>query len=178
MVSRHTNHQPLSIRLSTVGSFLLLAAALHASAGPAVEPRTACELLTKKEVAVVQGEPFAAARLTAVGAKSQCFYELPSFVKSVSVDVLRDDAQGYWQEHFSKEAQARRDKKREGKRRKDGPRFITGIGREAYWTGNRTGSLYVFDGDSVLRVSVGGAGTEAEKIERTRKLAAKALKRL
>jgi hypothetical protein len=180
MVSRNSNREPMSIRLSTIGGVVLLAAALHVSAGPAVEPRTACELLTKKEVAAVQGEPFSAAKLTANGAKSQCFYELPSFVKSVSVDVLRDGAARYWEENFSEEAQERRDEEREeeGEKKKDGPRFVKGIGREAYWTGNSTGSLYVFAGDTVLRVSVGGAGTTAEKIERTRKLAAKALKRL
>jgi hypothetical protein len=154
------------------------AAAVHISARPADGPPSACDLLSKKEVAAVQGEPFSDTKLTSVGGKSQCFYELPSFVKSVSVDVLRDGAGEYWREHFSKEAQAKRDKKREGKRRKDGPKFVSGVGQEAFWTGNRTGSLYVFRGDAVLRISVGGGGTEAEKIARTKKLAAKALRRL
>lgn len=156
----------------------LVAASAHASARTAAEPRSACDLLTKKEVAAVQGEAYAKTTLTGAVAKSQCFYELPSFVSSISVDLLREDAAGYWRQNFSKEAQAKRDAAREGKRKKDGPKRVTGVGREAYWTGNRTGSLYVFDGDAVLRISVGGPGTESEKIARSKKLAAKALRRM
>ncbi|HET7710461.1 MAG TPA: hypothetical protein VFL80_00885, partial [Thermoanaerobaculia bacterium] len=120
------------------------------------------------------------ARLSSVGAKSQCFYELPSFVKSVSVDVLREGAASYWQENFSRDAQAKRDAARaeKKKRKKDGPKAIKGVGKEAFWTGNRTGSLYVFNGRAVLRVSVGGPGTEEQKIARSKKLALKALRRL
>lgn len=153
----------------------LFALAAHVDARPA---RNACQLLTKEEVAAVQGEPYSGATLSNIGPTSQCFYELPLFVNSVSVDVLREDAAGYWRQNFSREAQARRDAARAGKRKKDGPKPVPGIGREAYWTGNRTGSLYVFKGNAVLRISVGGPGTEEEKIARARKLASKALRRL
>lgn len=54
-----------------------------------------------------------------------------------------------------------------------------GLGDAAVWSGDAAaGALYVLRGDTVLRVSVGGAGTADEKIARSKKLAARALKRL
>jgi hypothetical protein len=164
--------------LTVILSTLLFVSAAHASERPEGEPRTACELLSVEEVAAVQGEPFSKATPSTRGARSQCFYQLPSFVNSVSVDVLREGAAAYWEENFSKAAQARRDAARAGKRKKDGPKPVSGVGREAMWTGNRTGSLYVFTGDAVVRVSVGGGGTEAEKIARTKALALSAVNRV
>ena len=59
------------------------------------------------------------------------------------------------------------------------PKRVRGVGDEAFWVGNRlAGSLYVRKGSAVLRVSVGGAGTEEEKIEKSKALAKRALKRL
>ncbi|MEO8378583.1 MAG: hypothetical protein ABI779_02855 [Acidobacteriota bacterium] len=165
-----------------IATLLLVSAAAHVSARPAarpaVSPRTACDLLTKSEVAAVQGEAYAKTSLTNTGAKSQCFYELPSFVNSVSLDILRDDAATYWRRNFGEEREENEEAEREGKGKEAGPKVIRGIGREAFWTGNRTGSLYVFNGRAVLRISVGGPGTEAEKIARSKKLAANALRRM
>jgi hypothetical protein len=56
---------------------------------------------------------------------------------------------------------------------------VPGAGEEAFWTGDpRTGSLYVLDGDVVLRVSVGGVADEAERLQRSLILAKAALERL
>jgi hypothetical protein len=41
-----------------------------------------------------------------------------------------------------------------------------------------SGALYVLKGNSIVRISVGGKGSEDEKIERSRKLAAIALRKL
>jgi hypothetical protein len=56
---------------------------------------------------------------------------------------------------------------------------VEGIGDEAFWTGNRVGgALFVLKGNAYLRISVGGAGDQAAKIEKSKTLAASALKQL
>ena len=57
-------------------------------------------------------------------------------------------------------------------------RFDT-FGDEAFWTGNPlVGALYVLKDDSYLRISIGGAEEASVKIQKTKALAQKALKRL
>jgi len=127
----------------------------------------ACHVLTKREVAAVQGETWTAAKLTTHDDVSQCFYQLPTFTKSVSVDVIRNGRE-FWKEHVEEhEAEGHP------------PREIKGLGDEAIWAGGKvSGSLYVRKRDVVLRVSVGGPFDEKQKLERAKKLAAKALKRM
>jgi len=134
----------------------------------------ACHVLSKQDVAAVQGEAFTRTTLTARGESATCFYELPTFSKSVSVDVMHSGAREYWEKNIEKE----REPEEPGEVELE-PRKIRGIGSEALWVGARgTGSLYVRQGDAMVRVSVGGPGTEQEKIEKSKKLARKALKRL
>jgi len=45
----------------------------------------ACKVLTKVEVAAVQGEAYTQTKLTTHGARTQCFYQLPTFTKSDSM---------------------------------------------------------------------------------------------
>lgn len=166
-------------RSITLGIVFLVAAA-HVSARPATTARDACKLLTKRDVAAVQGQAFSGTRLTNRGNRSQCFFELPTFIDSVSLDVIRDGGT-LWNEYFALEAQDERERTRaeQGKKKKSRPQPVPGIGQEAYWVGaGSTGSLYVLKKDVVLRVSVGGGAPEAEKIKRSKLLAAKALGRL
>jgi len=59
------------------------------------------------------------------------------------------------------------------------PQPVPGIGEEAFWLGSpKAGALYVLKGDQMVRVSVGGPDDMKTKIEKSKKLAAKALKRL
>lgn len=130
----------------------------------------ACHVLTKGEVAAVQGESFTAAKLTTRDEITQCFYQLPTFSKSISVDVIRDKE--FWEEHFDREEEHEEEEARP-------PREIEGLGDDALWLGGRAaGSLYVRKGDSVLRVSVGGPGSEDEKLAKSKALAEQALKRM
>lgn len=168
----------MKARSITLGIVFLVAAA-HVSARPATA-RDACQLLTKRDVAAVQGHAFSDARLTNRDNRSQCFFELPTFVDSISLDVIRDGG-ALWNEYFALEAQEEREEARAaaGKKKKSRPQPVPGIGQEAYWVGaGSTGSLYVRMKDVVLRVSVGGSAPEAEKIKRSKILAAKALRRL
>jgi hypothetical protein len=143
-------------------------------------PRNACEVLTRADVAAVQGQEFADAKHSSRGATSQCFYQLPSFASSVSLDLTRDGRE-YWEEHFEggEEHERGREREEEEGEEEHPPRRVKGVGDEAFWVGGHmTGSLYVRKGDAVLRVSVGGKGSEEEKIARSKTLAQKALKRL
>ncbi len=129
-----------------------------------------CDLLSKQEVAAVQGERYAETKLTSNESMSQCFYRLPTFTRSVSVGIIGGDARDFWRKHFQGEERGEKSAP---------PRRIGGVGEEAYWTGNRTtGALYVLHGDRILRISVGGPGTEEQKIARSKWLAKRALRRM
>jgi hypothetical protein len=163
----------------------------------AAAPRlpNACQLLTARDIARVQGEEFRSVKLTESDANgmrvSQCFYALPSFTSSVSVDVMRGKTRSFWNGHFAaareeKEMDEDHDRKlaprsheSEEEEHRSGARKVSGIGDAAVWSGNRVaGALYVLKGDTIVRVSVGGAGNEEQKIERSKKLAARALRKL
>lgn len=148
----------------------------------------ACTLLTKDEAQAVQGEAFketkASQKLTAGLTQSQCYFELPTTVNSIVLTVTqrgegadaRDPKQN-WQELFHRDKAL--EKKEEEKEGGHGPEKIEGLGDEAFWTGSRVGgALYVLKGNSFIRISIGGAGDRAEKIERSKTLAQNVLKRL
>jgi hypothetical protein len=59
------------------------------------------------------------------------------------------------------------------------PKKIDGIGDEAYWTAGRIGgALYILKDDTFIRISVGGRDKEETKIDKSKALAEKALRRL
>jgi hypothetical protein len=145
----------------------------------------ACALLTKEEIQAVQGEAFTETKpshkSSAGLSVAQCYYQLPTAANSIVITVTRKAAGGRdpaesWKELFHNE---RPREKEEGEEEKKGPLVVEGVGDEAFWTGTRVGgALYVLKGDSYLRISVGGAGDQAQKIEKSKTLAEKALKRL
>ena len=157
----------------------------------------ACQLLTARDVARVQGEAFKSVKLTDTDEDglqvSQCFYALPSFTNSVSVDVMRGRTTAFWSAHFANATEENADedhdrsvamktappsREAEEEHQKAG-RKVRGIGDAAVWSGNRmAGALYVLKGDTIVRVSVGGGGSQEQKIERSKKLAARALRKL
>ena len=138
---------------------------------------------------------------------SQCFFSLPTLNNSISLVVTQKgdgagarDPKEFWEATFDKESEAEREKERnkksEKEREKDvkkardrnreeeeeeGPpaQKIAGVGDEAFWTGSRVGgALYVLKGNTYLRVSVGGAGSQQTKIDKSKALARLALKRI
>jgi len=177
----------------------MLTAVLFMMGAAASSPRlpNACQLLTARDIARVQGEAFKTAKLTETEANglivSQCFYALPSFTKSVSVDVMRGKTSSFWRGHFSNAREAMDDDDRDrSAAMKSAPPSreaeeeheaaalkVKGVGDAAVWSGNRAaGALYVLKGDTIVRVSVGGGGSQEQKIERSKKLAARALRKL
>lgn len=163
---------------------------------PAVSPAkteaftgtNACTLLTKEEIQAVQGEPFTDAissGKTASGLSiSQCYFQLPKAVNSIVVTLTKKaegsggrDPSKNWEEMFDPEKKTeKKEEKEEGEKE---PEKVEGIGDEAFWTGNRVGgALYVLKGNSYVRVSVGGAGDQADKIRKSKALAQSILGRL
>ena len=169
----------------------------------------ACALLTSSEIRSVQGEALKETKASGSAEKgfaiSQCFFTLPTFNNSISLVVTQKgegaggiDPKEFWEETFDKEPEGERERERDKKSAKEGEKEkgrersreeeeeeappaqgITGVGDEAFWTGNRVGgALYVLKGSTYLRVSVGGAGDQQSKINKSKALARLALKRL
>jgi hypothetical protein len=180
--------------ISMVTAFIFLLGTAAAS------PRfpNACQLLTPRDIARVQGEQLKSVKLTESNENglhlSQCFYALPSFTNSISVDVMRGSTAAFWRGHFANAREEKdddEDRERPAAMKTSAPsreaeeehensaRKVTGIGDAAVWSGNRVaGALYVLKGDTILRISVGGGGSQEQKIDRSRKLAARALSKL
>jgi hypothetical protein len=151
---------------------------------PAAPDPYACTLLTKEEIQAVQGEAFKntkpSGKVSAGLTVSQCYFELPTAANSVVLTVTRkadggrEPSQG-WQDLFHSERRSEREEERGEK----GPQKIDGLGEEAFWTGTRVGgALFVLKGNCYIRISVGGAGDPAQKIEKSKTLAESVLKRL
>jgi hypothetical protein len=144
----------------------------------------ACTLLTKEEIQAVQGEAFKdtkpSHKLATGLSVAQCYFELPTASNSVVLTVTRKaeggrDPSQSWQDIFHSERRSEREEEGEKKE----PQKIDGLGEEAFWTGTRVGgALFVLKGNCYIRISVGGAGDQAQKIEKSKKLAESVLKRL
>jgi len=175
-------------------------------ANPAPAPQgapdgAACGLITRAEIEALQGARLVQAKGSdsAQGGfiVSQCFYQLEEFPRSVSLTLTRGDesapgaARDRWNEIFHdgagdgavKESRAQTGKEARtdaAKEKKEGrPRRVDDVGDEAFWSGNaQVGALYILEGDVYIRLSVGGGEPEQARIERSRALARKALRRL
>jgi hypothetical protein len=178
----------------------MLTAFLFMLGTAASSPRfpNACQLLTPRDIARVQGETLKSVKLTESNENglrvSQCFYALPSFTNSISLDVMRGQTAAFWRLHFANAREGKDDDEdrdrsvamktappsREAEEEHESSaRKVRGIGDAAVWSGNRVaGALYVLKGETIVRISVGGGGSQEQKIERSKKLAAQALQKL
>ncbi len=148
---------------------------------PASPP--ACAMLTNEDIQAVQGETIKSTkpseRSSAGLSVSQCYFELPTTSNSIVLTITRKaggerDPSQSWHDIFHGE---RHSEKEEGEEKE--PVKIEGIGDEAFWAGTKIGgALYVLKGNAYLRISVGGAGDQAAKIEKSKTLAQKVLARL
>ena len=138
---------------------------------------------------------------------AQCVYGSTEPNKSVGLavnqdapgDPSRQSPTAFWDKTFARFRETKHEEDRETeseKRKKESlrekhaeegedevipPVKVQGVGDEAFWAPSRVGgALYVLkrNRDAFLRISVGGPGTEQEKIEKSKKLAIKALGRL
>ena len=158
--------------------------------------RDACSLLSKEDVESVQKLPVnemkSSEHLDGTFRISQCLYTAAEFSKSVSLALIQLDPhehgarspRDFWKEKFGPYATdtERREKAETETAENDkgpAPKKIAGLGDDAYWVSNRFGGiLYVLKGDAFISVGIGGTDDEATKLEKSKSLAQKALKRL
>jgi hypothetical protein len=161
----------------------------------------ACALLTPAEIEAIQGERVEETKpaVQPVGGSfaNQCLFRTPTLGKSVSLSLTASDplhpvaltARQLWQKQFhpsemesdEESAEGKNVKKLEPERERESrkPRPVRGLGEEAYWVASPVASaLYVLKGETFLRISVGSAGQETERMEKSKALARAALKRL
>ena len=164
-----------------------------------------CNLLSRDDLKVVQGEIYKDAqrsdRLDGDFMVAQCYYAMPTTVNSVVVNVTtaKDEAgapnpKGFWEQTFGgdeeKEREARGEPEREkakpkerareeGEEQEARPERVRGLGDEAFWVGTPVGgALYVLKNDRFFRVGIGGGGDQKAKLNKSRTLADKILKKL
>jgi hypothetical protein len=161
----------------------------------------ACALLTPAEIEAIQGERVEETKSTVQPSgglfAAQCLFRTPTVSKSVSLSLTASDplrpaaltARELWQKQFhspevesDKESAAGKNVKKldfERERESRKPRPIPGLGEEAYWVASPVASaLYVLKGEMFLRISVGSAGQESARMEKSKALARAALKHL
>jgi len=171
------------------------------SSQPVKSKIDACSLLTSDDIKSVQGEAYKDAqrsdRQDGDFIVAQCYFALPTTANSVVLNVTtaREGAstnpRKFWESTFvhGSESPRERDKEKEkaksGEKREAGeeeapkPEKIAGLGEDAYWLGSRVGgALYVLKGDEFFRISVGGAGDAKSKLNKSKTLAQRVLKKL
>jgi hypothetical protein len=173
-------------------------------AGPKVE---ACSLLTKEEVGAIQGGAMTEPQGSEGGQgefwMTQCYYGSTAPDIAVSLAVIqrlpnnpaKRSVADYWHEIFAdatkrenQETPEKEERQEKAARRGEGekeehegvqPQKIDGLGEDAYWMGNPIGGiLYVLKNDRMLRISVGGPDSAGKKLEKSKRLARKAIGRL
>lgn len=170
--------------------------ATGAAASSAKAKTDACALLTSADIEAVQKEAVRDTKLSGSSdggfSVSQCFFTLPTFTNSISFQVTQRgdgssarDPKEFWTETFhrerksEKERDRKKDREEEEERDKAPPQKVAGVGDEAFWVGSRIGgALYVLKDNSYVRVSIGGAVPEMEKLKRSKSLAQKITERL
>ncbi len=180
-------------------TFAILVSVCVAPFAAATPKFDACSLLTSREIRSVQGDRVRAVRASEPQrnqfAVSQCFYTLATFSRSISLEVTRrrpgetEGPRSHWKRMFARAlqedevkgevAEVRRETGHEEDREAASPRRVAGVGDEAFWEGSSLGgALYVLRDDTYLRLSIGGADPTEVKIEKLKKLARNALRRL
>jgi hypothetical protein len=171
------------------------AKAQSADATAAKERIAVCDMITKEEIAKVQGEAVMSmspsVRTEGSFTVSQCYVSLTTSSNSLVINVTQPapgtDAKGpreFWNHTFHKDKRGEREETKAAKREKEEkdkvpPTRLEGLGDEAFWTGDaKAGALYVLSRDAFLRLSLGGTSGREDKIKRSRELAELALKRL
>jgi hypothetical protein len=163
-------------------------------------------MLSSAEIQTVQGEAVASTkpdkRTSGPFLISNCFYTLPTYSKSVSVELMRPAAgsdvaasKDFWDKRFhnenseADEEEAERmeaaknstasDREAEEEKERARPQSVPGLGDEAFWAGSQiNGSLYIRRGTDIIRISIGGPDDQSIKIEKAKSLGQCLLARL
>ena len=184
-----------STRLGIVLVLLLAATSGPVRGAVAVKPPDACALLEAADLAAVQEakliETKASDGQEEKSAVRQCFFRTEPIARSVSLRWVAppehgnaDAARERWRAVFHGEHEDAEERGREGEKEREEeegspPQRVAGLGDEAFWTGDAaSGALYVLSGNSFVRISIGGVSDPAARLEKSKRLAAAALRRL
>jgi len=142
-----------------------------------------CKLLTVADVEQAQGNVYldtAKSVKTSAGVTvSQCYFRLADESRSVTLELTRAESRHATHELWEKQFESKEKEKHEEAGNETHGVEVKGIGEDAIWTGNRvSGALYVLTGDTILRISLGGIGTQELKVERAKMLARRVLPKL
>jgi hypothetical protein len=152
-----------------------------AEAQPSRPLLQACALLTKEEIASVQGEEVKETKTLEKTERgvvvSLCFFILPTPINTINLRLVQRavgpegrDPRQVWKEAFAPE------KLRASKRP---PENIPAVGEEAFWRQDKDGSaLFVLKGNAYIQIGIGGADDKETEIKKCSALAEMALKRL
>jgi len=178
----------MTARISSAVAFLCLLVLSCSSTPPVVSAPAAmpaafdaCALLTPTDVKDVQGEE--PVESTASEQRDgnliihQCFFRLTEFSKSVSLSA-GIVGRAYWERMFAERSDS---KEEEGERedRGNARRTVRRLGDEAFWLPSPVGgTLYVRQGENLLRIAVGGKASDAGRLAAATMLARRALPRL
>jgi len=187
--------------------FILFLAASLANCGgkynKAARP-DACSLISDVDIQAVQGEAVIEKTASENAGRgivtSQCFYRLPTFSRSINLEVTRPNASSnsplieeFWVRRFGKHREATAEEletreephdktdsaEREEEKEHARPTAVDGVGDEAFWTGSQiNGSLYFRKNETIVRVSIGGPDDQSTKIGKAKSLAETILKNL
>jgi hypothetical protein len=177
-------------------AFFLAVFILTALAGckqQSITVQPACDTLTKESVSSVQGEQVidATASQTSSGGLSisQCFYKLPTYSRSVNLEITTGPPNGideFWKKRFheyrmseEEEEELEREKEQGNKaspgaeeKKSSGPQPVSGLGDEAFWVASQiNGALFVRKSNAIYRVTLGGPDGSSAKLERATALA-------
>ncbi len=165
----------------------------------------ACSLVSKDEVATIQGAQITDTKTSETPqgdfAASQCYYASSAPNMSVTLGVIqegptappRQTVKEFWHDTFDKYSEEKSEGAREKHKAatpgaeghkseedeegsKVHPLKIEGVGEAAFWTTSAVGGiLYVLERDRMLRVSFGGPDKLEMKLEKSKKMAKKAI---
>jgi hypothetical protein len=184
------------------------AAAMLPSTAAAKSKIDVCGLLSSDELKSVQGEAYQEAqrsdRQDGDLLVAQCYYQMPTTVNSVVLNVtsaregnVTRSPKTFWEQTFGR-ARGREGRSKPNEREKErsegNPRDrrsdeteaeatpserVKGLGDEAFWVASRIGgALYVLRRDMFFRISIGGAGEERSKLNKSKTLAQQVLAKL
>jgi hypothetical protein len=144
-----------------------------------------CTLLTVSDVEQAQGNVYLdatkAVKTSGGVTVSQCYFRLPEASRSVTLELTRGGSTRATHELWEKQFEAKEKEKGKGEEGENETHGVEvkDLGEDAIWTGNRvSGALYVLTGDTILRISLGGIGTQELKVERAKMLARRVLPKL
>jgi len=159
--------------------------------------RDACSLISKEEVESVQQtavkDAKSSERSDGTFRISQCLYTTAEFSKSVNLAIIQVDPnqpskrspKDFWEEKFGayERSENERNEKAETKNGDEEkgppPKKITGLGDEAFWVSNRFGGiLYILKGNAFISIGIAGTDDEQSKLQKSKVLAEKAVRRL